>query len=86
MQQFSLLDLSPIPEGKTAAAALSNTADLACAAEKAGYYRYWLAEHHNMPASPVPRHLRLAEPMSSPVERLGKIDCKRRSMDPHRPY
>jgi hypothetical protein len=31
-------------------------------------------------------HLRLAEPMSSPVERLGKIDCTRRSMDPHCPH
>ena len=49
MHKFSLLDLSPIPEGKTAAHALSNTAALARAAEKAGYHRYWLAEHHNMP-------------------------------------
>jgi luciferase family oxidoreductase group 1 len=50
MQQFSLLDLSPIPEGKSAADALANTVDLARAAERAGYHRYWLAEHHNMPA------------------------------------
>lgn len=49
MQKFSLLDLSPIPEGQTAADALSNTTELAQAAEKAGYHRYWLAEHHNMP-------------------------------------
>ncbi|MEP2579840.1 MAG: LLM class flavin-dependent oxidoreductase, partial [Roseibium sp.] len=49
MKHFSLLDLSPVPEGKTAADALSNTVDLARAAEKAGYHRYWLAEHHNMP-------------------------------------
>ncbi|GAW33634.1 alkanal monooxygenase alpha chain [Roseovarius sp. A-2] len=49
MQKFSLLDLSPIPEGETAADALANTADLAVAAEKAGYHRFWLAEHHNMP-------------------------------------
>lgn len=48
MQHFSLLDLAPIPEGKTAGDALRNTADLARAAEKAGYHRYWLAEHHNM--------------------------------------
>lgn len=48
MQKFSLLDLSPISEGQTAADALSNTTELAQAAEKAGYYRYWLAEHHNM--------------------------------------
>lgn len=49
MQQFSLLDLSPIPAGKTAADALANTIDLARVAENAGYHRYWLAEHHNMP-------------------------------------
>ena len=49
MQQFSLLDLSPVPEGKTAADALAATADLARAAERWGYHRYWLAEHHNMP-------------------------------------
>ncbi|MDO9526759.1 MAG: LLM class flavin-dependent oxidoreductase [Gemmobacter sp.] len=45
---YSLLDLSPIPEGHTAADALSNTLDLARHAEAAGYHRFWLAEHHNM--------------------------------------
>ncbi|PYG32530.1 LLM class flavin-dependent oxidoreductase [Pelagimonas varians] len=49
MQHFSLLDLSPIPEGKTAADALANSVELARAAEGFGYHRYWLAEHHNMP-------------------------------------
>lgn len=49
MKRFSLLDLSPIPEGHTAANALANTVSLAKAAETFGYYRYWLAEHHNMP-------------------------------------
>lgn len=49
MQQFSILDLSPVPEGGTAADALANTIDLARCAEKTGYHRYWLAEHHNMP-------------------------------------
>lgn len=49
MQKFSLLDLSPIPEGKTAADALASTVELARAAESFGYHRYWLAEHHNMP-------------------------------------
>jgi luciferase family oxidoreductase group 1 len=49
MQHFSLLDLSPIAEGETAAEALANTVDLARAAERFGYHRYWLAEHHNMP-------------------------------------
>ncbi|MFA8386221.1 MAG: LLM class flavin-dependent oxidoreductase [Pelagibaca sp.] len=49
MQKYSLLDLSPIPEGKTAADALAATVELARAAERFGYHRYWLAEHHNMP-------------------------------------
>jgi hypothetical protein len=48
MQHFSLLDLSPVPEGKTTADALANSVALAHAAENAGYHRYWLAEHHNM--------------------------------------
>jgi luciferase family oxidoreductase group 1 len=45
---FSVLDLSPIVEGGTAAQALRNTLDLARHAEQWGYQRYWLAEHHNM--------------------------------------
>jgi len=45
---FSVLDLSPILEGGTAAAALRNTLDLAQHAERWGFKRYWLAEHHNM--------------------------------------
>jgi luciferase family oxidoreductase group 1 len=49
MTVFSVLDLSPIPEGGTAADALSNTLDLARHAEAWGYRRFWLAEHHNMP-------------------------------------
>jgi luciferase family oxidoreductase group 1 len=49
MQHYSLLDLSPIPEGKTAAEALAATVALARAAEGFGYRRFWLAEHHNMP-------------------------------------
>ena len=48
MIPFSLLDLAPIPEGSTAAAALGNTLDLARHAEALGYRRFWLAEHHNM--------------------------------------
>jgi luciferase family oxidoreductase group 1 len=45
---FSVLDLSPIPQGSDASTALSNTLDLARHAEKWGYKRFWLAEHHNM--------------------------------------
>lgn len=50
MIRFSILDLSPIVQGGDAAQALRNTIDLAQHAERWGYYRYWLAEHHNIPA------------------------------------
>ena len=46
---FSLLDLSPVPEGSTTADAIRNTIDLARHADDWGYHRFWLAEHHNMP-------------------------------------
>src|SRR4051812_339552 len=46
---LSLLDLAPIVKGGSAAAALRNTRDLAQHAERWGYHRFWLAEHHNMP-------------------------------------
>jgi luciferase family oxidoreductase group 1 len=46
MIPFSVLDLSPIPAG--AADAFRHSLDLARHAEKWGYLRYWLAEHHNM--------------------------------------
>ena len=49
MTAFSVLDLAPVPEGSDASQALANTVELARAAEAAGYTRYWLAEHHNMP-------------------------------------
>src|SRR6202162_4188001 len=49
MIPFSILDLSPIPQGVTASDALRNSLDLAQHAEKWGYKRFWLAEHHNMP-------------------------------------
>ncbi len=45
---FSILDLAPVPEGRTAGDALRNARDLAQHAERLGYRRYWLAEHHNM--------------------------------------
>jgi len=49
MIPFSVLDLSPITTGGTAAQSLHNSLDLARHAERWGYRRYWLAEHHSMP-------------------------------------
>lgn len=46
---YSVLDLAPIAEGADASAALRNTLDLAQHAERWGYRRFWLAEHHGMP-------------------------------------
>lgn len=46
---FSVLDLSPIRRGGTAAESFRNTLDLARHAERCGYGRYWLAEHHGIP-------------------------------------
>jgi luciferase family oxidoreductase group 1 len=45
---YSILDISPIPQGFTAADALRNSLDVAQHAEGWGYTRYWVAEHHNM--------------------------------------
>lgn len=49
MTNYSVLDLAPITQGSTAAQAMQNTVELAQHAEKLGFQRYWLAEHHNMP-------------------------------------
>jgi luciferase family oxidoreductase group 1 len=49
MIPFSVLDLSPIVEGADAAQSFRNTRELAQHAERLGFTRYWLAEHHGMP-------------------------------------
>ena len=48
MVPFSILDLSPVVQGRTPADALHRSLDLARHAEQLGFHRYWLAEHHNM--------------------------------------
>ena len=48
MIPFSVLDLAPIAEGAGPADAFRNSLDLARHAERWGYRRFWLAEHHNM--------------------------------------
>jgi luciferase family oxidoreductase group 1 len=46
---FSVLDLAPVPSGSTPGDALRNSLQLARHAERLGYKRYWVAEHHGMP-------------------------------------
>jgi luciferase family oxidoreductase group 1 len=47
---LSILDLSPVAAGSSGAAALRNSLDLARFADRLGYTRYWVAEHHNLPS------------------------------------
>src|SRR5690348_9269953 len=49
MVPLSVLDLVPVTAGSTPRQALHNSLDLAQHAERLGYRRYWVAEHHNMP-------------------------------------
>jgi luciferase family oxidoreductase group 1 len=46
---YSLLDLSPIRQGGSAAESFRDSLELAQHAERLGYHRYWVAEHHNLP-------------------------------------
>ena len=57
--KLSIVDQSPVPAGYTPADALHNTIDLARLAERLGYERYWIAEHHSTAAfaSPAPEIL-----------------------------
>ncbi|MFY1637648.1 LLM class flavin-dependent oxidoreductase [Solwaraspora sp. WMMB335] len=47
---LSVLDLAPVAAGATTGAALRHTTELARRVEQLGYHRFWVAEHHNMPA------------------------------------
>ncbi len=49
MRPLSVLDLSPVTTGISGAQALRNSLDLARLADRLGYARYWVAEHHNLP-------------------------------------
>jgi luciferase family oxidoreductase group 1 len=57
--KLSIIDQSPVPEGFTPADALRNSIELAQSAERLGYERYWIAEHHAIEAlaSPAPEIL-----------------------------
>ena len=68
--RLSVLDQSPISEGSTGAQALHNTLDLARLADRLGYHRYWVAEHHGTPmlASTSPEVL--IGPVASATERI----------------
>jgi len=70
---LSILDLAPVPDGGNAGDALRATIDLARHAERLGYTRFWVAEHHNMPgiASSAPPVLIAALADATTTLRVG---------------
>ncbi len=70
---LSALDLSPVTGDATQAQAVRDTIELARAAERMGYHRLWLAEHHNIPGlgSPAPEILIAALTQATSTIRLG---------------
>ena len=67
--RLSVLDQSPVPEGSIGPDALRNTLDLARLADRLGYERYWLAEHHGLSlAGPSPEVL--VGPVAAATERI----------------
>jgi luciferase family oxidoreductase group 1 len=70
MLRLSVLDQSPISEGSTGAEAIANTLDLSRLADKLGYHRYWLAEHHGTPMLACASPEALIGPVARETERI----------------
>jgi len=68
--RLSLLDQSPISEGFTGADALRNTLDLAQLADRLGYHRYWVAEHHGTPMLACASPEALIGPIAATTSRI----------------
>jgi luciferase family oxidoreductase group 1 len=70
---LSVLDLSPVASGQTPAAAIRQSIEIAKAAERLGYHRYWVAEHHSMSslAGSSPEILMAAVSQNTSRIRLG---------------
>ncbi len=68
--KLSILDQSPISEGMTGAQALHNTIELARLADRLGYHRYWVSEHHGTPMLAGPAPEALIGPIASATERI----------------
>ncbi len=68
--RISVLDQSPISEGMSGARALRNTIELAQLADRLGYHRYWVAEHHGGPMLAGPSPEALIGPIASATEAI----------------
>ncbi len=70
VMRLSVLDQSPISAGATGPDALANTLDLARLADRLGYHRYWVAEHHGGPMLAGPAPEVLIGPIAAATERI----------------
>jgi luciferase family oxidoreductase group 1 len=70
MVRLSVLDQSPVREGGTGAQALRETIDLAQLADRLGFHRYWVAEHHGGPMLAGPSPEVLIGPIASATRRI----------------
>jgi luciferase family oxidoreductase group 1 len=68
--RLSVLDQSPISQGSSGAQALANTLDLARLADRLGYHRYWVAEHHGGPMLAGPSPEALIGPIAAATSRI----------------
>jgi luciferase family oxidoreductase group 1 len=68
--RVSVLDQSPISAGSTGAQALRNTLELAQLADRRGYHRYWVAEHHGGPMLAGPSPEALIGPIAAATDRI----------------
>src|SRR4051794_36934016 len=67
---LSVLDQAPISENSTGAQALRNSVDLARHAERLGYARYWVAEHHGTPSLACASPEALIGPIAAATSRI----------------
>jgi luciferase family oxidoreductase group 1 len=68
--RIGVLDQAPVSEGATSAQALKNAIDLAVLADRLGYYRYWVAEHHGTTALACASPEVLMGPIAAATARL----------------
>ncbi len=68
--RLSVLDLVPVRTGQSTADALAASVSLAQVADRAGYHRYWVAEHHNMPSVAATNPAVLIAVLAGATERI----------------
>lgn len=70
LSRLSILDQSPVAEGSTPGDALRNSVDLAGLADRLGFHRYWVAEHHGTPGLACNSPEVLIGPIASATSRI----------------